>query len=327
MSRRGSLDYPLLLADAGGTNLRLAVQREWSGPIEPLARFKAAGFATFEDALRQGLGAAGVHPRAAAICGAGPETGGVIRITNGTWRLDRRRIATEFGFSQCLLLNDLEALAYGLPALGSGDLAPIGPSREASQGTRLAIGVGTGFGTAALVEGPGRSIAIATEAGHMGLGPTTPEEAAFWPFIAAEHGRVFVETLLSGSGLSRLEAAIRRSCGERAEDRSPEAIIEAARSGQDASAAQAIGHFNRMLGRVTGDLALAFKATGGVFLAGGLMQALGGGLDARTFRTAFEAKAPLGDLVAPIATWLVTGDSVALAGLAAAACRDDARIS
>ena len=320
MGTRAPLPYPLLLADAGGTNLRLAMQEESSAPLEIIARLRTADFPSFVAAARHGLGHARLQPRAAAICGAGPVVAGLIQLTNGPWLLDPHEVQAALGITACVLLNDLEALAYALPRLAASDLEPIGPQPSATaarHGTRLVIGVGTGLGAAALVEHAGGMLAIATEAGMMDLAPVGADEMSLWPYVERIAGRVPVEGLLSGPGLARLDAAIRKRDGLCKSGRSPEMIVASARAGGDPAAAEAVERFIRLLARVSGDLALAFKATGGVHLAGGMVAGLAGLIDGAAFRTAFEAKTLLGDLMATIPTLLIRSDTAALLGLAA----------
>jgi glucokinase len=315
------LRHPLLLADIGGTNVRLALERSPAGPIESLARLKTRDYAAFEDVARQTLLQAGVMPRSAAICGAGPVIDGRIALTNGAWLIDPVRIAEALGLMDCLLVNDLEALALGIARHGTAGHVPIGAPRSAPGGVRLVVGIGTGFGTAALIESPEGAIAISSEAGQIGLGPIGAQETALWPHIEPGDGRISIESLLSGPGFLRLSGALRRRHGLSAEERPPEEIVQASLGRMDAAAAETLDVFVRLLGRVTGDLALAFKATGGVFLAGGFLTAISSGLDEDAFRAAFEAKGAFRELMQAIPTSLVTGDGIALSGLSAAAGR------
>lgn len=61
----------------------------------------------------------------------------------------------------------------------------------------------------------------------------------------------------------------------------------------DRTAGRCVDMFVRLLGRFTGDAALMFKATGGVYVAGGVAVGIGDLLNASIFRAAFEAPPPL----------------------------------
>jgi len=81
-----------------------------------------------------------------------------------------------------------------------------------------------------------------------------------------------------------------------------------------------------LLGRFAGDMALTFKAIGGVYLAGGIVKRLGPLFDDAIFRRAFEAHPPYGQLLAAIPTFVVTCAEPGLVGCAAFAERMLARL-
>jgi glucokinase len=72
--------------------------------------------------------------------------------------------------------------------------------------------------------------------------------------------------------------------------------------------------FVRLLGRFAGDLALIFKALGGVYITGGVALALGPLLDDPGFRAAFERHPPYEDLLRGIPTLLITAEQPGLIG-------------
>jgi len=116
----------------------------------------------------------------------------------------------------------------------------------------------------------------------------------------------------TAESLARLYAAMQP-------DRAPleqHAIVKAAQA-NDTEAGAVTDMFVRMLGRFAGDMALLFKATGGVYVAGGVAAALGQRLDADIFRHAFEAHPPYPHLLEKIPTSLVTANEMGLLGCAA----------
>ena len=127
------------------------------------------------------------------------------------------------------------------------------------------------------------------------------------------------ETVLSGPGLVRLARALDPATGYE----HPEAIIADAHRGAP-EARRVTEMFVRLLGRFAGDLALTFKAVGGVYVAGGVGFALGALLDAPAFRAAFEAHAPYQSLLQSIATLLITCEQPGLVGCAVLAQIEEA---
>jgi glucokinase len=309
-----ALPHPLLVADIGGTNCRVAIVDAPGDAPRVIKRLSTKGEPSCEAALAGALGEAGVRPRAAVLAVAGPVIGFGAELTNAGWSFDGPSLIAALGVGQGLLLNDFEALATCLPVLGAGDLTPVCAGRPAD-GARLILGPGTGFGAAALVGREGRYTILPTEAGHMELGPVTADEFALWPLIELMDGRVTVESVLSGAGLARLDTALRAQAGDEAACADGALVSVRAEAG-DAIALAAVRLFGRLLARVAGDLALAYKATGGVFIAGGIAPKLLPLFDQVEMRTAFSHKPPMDALMRDLPLWIVTGSDPAERGLA-----------
>ena len=122
--------------------------------------------------------------------------------------------------------------------------------------------------------------------------------------------------MISGPGLERLYRAL-NPLSIPLEART---IVNEARAGAtDARAATDM--FVRLLGRFAGDVALTLKATGGVFIAGGVSRKLGRLFDEDLFRAAFEHHPPYEEMLAAIPTSLVICNEPGLVGCAAVAAR------
>lgn len=309
-----ALPHPLFVADIGGTNCRVAIVDAPGDAPRSIKRMSTTGETSCEAALARVLAETGARPQAALLAVAGPVIGQGAELTNAGWSFDGPSLLAALGVSQGLLLNDFEALATCLPVLSKTDIAPICGGIPAN-GTRLILGPGTGFGAAALVGREGRYTILPTEAGHMELGPVTDDEFALWPLIERLHGRVTIESVLSGAGLARLDAALRAQAGTAALCADGAAVSSRADVG-DATALAAIRLFGRLLARVAGDLALACKATGGVFIAGGIAPKLMQHFDIAEMAHAFSHKPPMEALMHDLPLSIVTGPDLAERGLA-----------
>ncbi len=93
----------------------------------------------------------------------------------------------------------------------------------------------------------------------------------------------------------------------------------------DGAAEEALHLFCVHLGRLAGNLALAFMARGGVYLAGGIAARIAPFIAESGFRAAFIDKAPHQALMDKMPTFVVTHPEPALAGLTACA-RDPERL-
>lgn len=309
-----ALPHPLLVADIGGTNCRVAMVDAPGLAPRLIRRLSTKAEPSCEAALLRALGDADARPRSALLAVGGPVIGHRAELTNAGWSFDAPSLMAALGVENGLLLNDFEALATCLPVLEAADLIAICPGMPA-EGARLILGPGTGFGAAALVGREGRYTIMPTEAGHIELGPVTGDEFALWPLMERVEGRITVESVLSGSGLARLDAALRQLKGQAAVSVDG-AVVSHRAEGGDVTARAAIQLFGRLLARVAGDLALAYKAVGGVFVAGGIAPKLLPLFDLPEMRRAFSHKPPMGALMDTAPLWLVSGPDPAERGLA-----------
>lgn len=308
-----------LLADIGGTNARFALL-EGARPGSPLV-LPVAAFPTAEAAIAEAL--ARLAPRApvrlAVLALAGPVMDGTVRLTNADWEVSATALAARFGFARVRLVNDFLVQAHALPHLAGADLQRIGGGRAVPGAPLLVLGPGTGLGVAAFLPGPG--LALPTEGGHVGLAPTDAREDAIVAALRARDGRAGAEEVLSGRGLAFLHATLAGLRGTTVPQRDAPAVLAAA--GTCPVAAEAVKVFLGLLAGLAGDLALAWGARGGVFLAGGILPRMAGQLDAAVFRRRFEAKAPMQGWMAEVPLHLVTHPAPAFLGLAALARRED----
>ena len=134
----------------------------------------------------------------------------------------------------------------------------------------LVLGPGTGFGAAALVWQEGRAIPIATEGGHNTLPGTSAREDAIIEHLRGRFGHVSIERAVSGPGLENLYNAIAALDGLNVPARNPNDITNAALNEDCPASRMALEMFCAMLGTVAGNLALTFRACGGVYIAGGI---------------------------------------------------------
>lgn len=301
----------ILLADIGGTTTRFGFAGA-NGRPERIITIANDSVAGPDAAITQCLRQHGCAPRAAVLAVAGPIRGDEIALTNRPWRISLQTLSRRFGFAQIRAVNDFEALAWALPSLTARDVAPLTRSVTPDEyGVKVVLGPGTGLGVAALVPHGKGWCALASEGGHCSFGPAAPDETVVWERLQAECGAVSAEMILSGPGLMRLHVTLHPGVAPVP----PEVIVEQARAG-DCKARRTVELFVRLLGRFAGDAALTFKATGGVYLCGGVAQAFRPFLDSDVFRHAFEAHPPHQRLLAQIPVALVTMPEPGLLGCA-----------
>jgi len=305
----------ILIADIGGTTSRAAFAAPGQRPdnIVTIANDSVAGP---EGLLERMLDGATALPRAAVFALAGPINGNEITLTNRDWCWRLPDLSARFGISSIHAVNDFEALAWAVPSLTDKDLQPIGENKIFADGVKLVVGPGTGLGTAALVPNCDGYQVIASEGGHCSFGPAFADEEPIFRRLAEEKAPLSAECIISGPGLARLHMAMHPGIMKL----TPEMIVTQARVG-DRQARATIAMFVRLLGRFAGDMALAFKATGGVYIAGGVATGLGALFDARLFRASFERHPPYEAMLKDIPSALITCVEPGLIGCIAVAER------
>jgi glucokinase len=297
-----------LVADIGGSNSRFGLANSTGWP-ERIAVIENDTVPELETAVERYLEQTGARPQTAVLAIAGPIQGEEIALTNRAWRFRRADFAKRFAFSQLHIVNDFEALAWALPRLTAAHVRPLGHGAAGREGVKLVLGPGTGLGVAALLPAGRHWHAVASEGGHASFGACAADEDEAFAHVRAECGVVSGETVLSGPGLLRLARALHP---ERAY-RDSESVVADAQRGEPA-ARNVTRLFVRLLGRFAGDLALIFKALGGVYITGGVALALGPLLDDPGFRAAFEGHPPYEDLLRGIPTLLITCEQPGLIG-------------
>lgn len=312
--------YPVAVCDVGGTNCRIAIQDRPHAPMRQFPHMLTGDFPGLGEAIEAATAGEAFKPKSVLACGAGPVEGRRLKLTNAPWVLDGHAIKAMLGLENGLLLNDFEAQALSLPAIKPSWVRVIGPYLPTDAGPQAILGPGTGLGIACLVESHGRLIALASEACHIGFAPDTPEETAFWPHLDRAHGRITTESVLSGTGLERIHRARFAVKGAPSSPTITAAdIVSAAVAQPDSEAGATIAAYWALIGRFAGDIAITFKATGGVTLAGGILPRIIDLVDADAFRSAFEAKAPVSGLARLIPTRLIVETDSVLGGMAAIA--------
>jgi len=313
-----ALRFPILIGDIGGTNARFAILVDSYAEPKEFPIVQTAAFATIDQAIQTAiLDRTSVQPRSAVLAVAGPVDGDEIALTNCDWVVRPRVMFEQLGLSDIVVLNDFEAQALAVVALGAEHMEKIGPGEPEPLGSRVVLGPGTGLGVAGLIHACHRWIPVPGEGGHMDIGPRTARDREVFPHIEPIEGRISGEQILCGRGLVNTYRAVAKADGVTPRFTSPAEITGAALEKSDAVAQEALSMFVTCLGRTAGDLALVFMSRGGVYLTGGIAQKIVPALKNGTFRAAFEDKAPHRELLRSMPVYVITHPLAALAGLAA----------
>jgi glucokinase len=315
--------FPRLLGDVGGTNARWAWQPGPGAALERVHVLPCSKFGAIDACIEQYLQLESLPPpRNAAFGIATAVTGDQVQMTNHAWRFSIAALRARLGVDRLLVLNDFEALAHALPALGDGDSRAVGAGVAAADANKAVIGAGTGLGTAGLVaDGRGGWQPVVGEGGHATLAASTPREASLLAVLRERFGHASAERALSGPGLVNLyEALCLLDAALPAALEPAEVLTRAMVRGEahDPRCGEALQHFAALLGSAAGNLALTLGARGGVYIGGGIVPRLGLHFDALPFRARFEEKGRFRSYLEAIPTRVITAEAPALLGAARA---------
>ncbi len=316
----------ILAGDIGGTNARLALFDVRNGQFQLISAtvFPSRHYSGLDQIVTEVVKASGVQPSQACFGVAGPVTHGRVETSNLPWVIEARRLADELKIHQALLINDLEATGWGIGALTADDLVSLNQV-TGTGGNQALIAAGTGLGEAGLCWDGARHHVFASEGGHCDFAPLNDLEIELFRYLEARYGHVSYERIVSGPGLVNVFEFLRDTGRGKVPDWLSEeikkmdpaaAISSAAMDGQCSMSEQAMDIFVSVFGAEAGNLGLKVKATGGVFLAGGIAPKILSKLATRLFLESFLSKGRLRHLMEVMPVKVITNDKLALLGAA-----------
>ena len=315
----------ILAGDIGGTNARLAYFQPQNGGLHLVSEsiFPSREFRDFGEIVCRFLQDSSTRPQVACFGIAGPVRDGRVATSNLPWTIEQGRLAQQIHLPATLLINDLEASAWGIGGLSSKDFAPLHQVGHA-MGNQAVIAPGTGLGEAGLFWNGKRYEIFACEGGHTDFAPQGELQIELLRFLASRYGHVSYERILSGPGLVNVyEFLTLREAREPgtldaslAQEDAAAAISRAALDGTNPLAGKALDLWISVYGAEAGNLALKVMATGGIFLGGGISPKILPKLTQPIFMNSFLEKGRLRPLLESIPVQVITNDKAGLLGAA-----------
>ena len=318
----------ILAGDIGGTKTLLALVDPAAGPAHPVReeRFASGDYDSLDAVIAAFLPDGDPRPDAACFGLAGRVRGRQCRTTNLPWLIDADVISRDFRIPQVHLLNDLQAVANGVPHLEGDDVCVLSPGQREPGGVIGVVAPGTGLGEAFLTWTGSRYEAWPSEGGHVSFAPVTVEQLELLEFLERRFGHVSFERVCSGSGFPNIydylvasgryeEPEWLREAITAAEDRTP-LLVDAGYQRKAPICIAALDLFVRILGGVAGNMALKVIATGGLYLGGGLPPRILSRLQQRDFLDAICYKGRFRDWIKNIPVSVILDGKAALHGAA-----------
>ncbi len=328
----------IIAGDIGGTKTNVALFDGEGGGIGRIfvqQSFPSGKFGSLEAILAEFLSTHKPEVITHACFGvAGPVVGGRVEATNLVWTVSDRKLAETLGVPSVLLINDLEATAYGIDTLPPEKLFTLNEGDASRQGHRALIAAGTGLGMAALFWDGARHRPMPSEGGHADFAPRDETQIALLQHLRKKiGGRVSCERVLSGLGLVNVYEFLREEGRgeepawlareiEGAEDVGA-AISNAALAGKSDLAAHALSIFIDVYGATAGNLALLVKPEGGLYVGGGIAPKILSRLGDGDFLRAYGDKGRMSALAMSFPVRVILDDKTALYGAARRARLED----
>jgi glucokinase len=317
----------ILAGDIGGTHARLAFFDVLNGHFNLVSAsvFPSREYAGLDEIVAKFVKASSVRPQTACFGVAGPVRNGRVEASNLPWIIDSKRLADELKLAKTLVINDLEANAWGIPALDPKDVVILNRVKDNPVGNCAVISAGTGLGEAGMYWDGVQHRVFASEGGHGDFAPNNELEIELLRYLRSHFGHVSYERIVSGPGLVNVFRFL-RDTGRGAEPKwltdemlnsdPAAAISHAALEGKCGLCEQAVDLFVSIYGAEAGNLALKIMATGGVYLGGGIAPKMLSKLIGPLFMQAFLSKGRMQSLLEAIPVKVITNDSTALLGAA-----------
>jgi glucokinase len=317
----------ILAGDIGGTNARLAVFDVQDGHFNLISAsvFPSREYTSLDEIVSKFVRTANVHPHAACFGVAGPVRNGRVEASNLPWIIESKRLAKELDIKKALLINDLEANAWGIAFLDPADLVSLNQVKGTPVGNQAVISAGTGLGEAGMYWDGTKHHVFACEGGHADFAPRNELETELLRYLRVRFGHVSYERIVSGPGLVNVFNFLRDTgrgvepkwlADEMLHSDPAAAISRAAIDGKCGLSEQAIDLFVSIYGAEAGNLALKIMATGGIYLGGGIAPKMLPKLAGPLFMEGFLSKGRMQHLLEAIPVKVITNDKVALLGAA-----------
>jgi len=277
-------------------------------------------------------------PEIACFAIAGPIINNTVKLTNLSWMLDASHMEQDLGIPHISLINDFEAIGYGVIGLTDNDIHVLQTGEHQTDAPMAVIGAGTGLGECFIIRHGDTIRVFPSEGGHTDFAPQSALEFDLLKYLLAKHhiNRVSVERVVSGLGIISIYQFLRDSDFT---DETPE-IAEAVRTWEkeltsnvrtvdpgeyigkaalekkDRLSEETMQLFVEAYGSEAGNLALKTLPFGGLYIAGGIAPKILNLLQSNEFITSFTNKGRMSSILKNIPVKVIINPKVGLIGAA-----------
>lgn len=322
------------------TSVETCFEKWYSSAAYPDLVPMVKAFLQEASALRE----ASTMPTQACFAIAGPVVDNTSILTNLAWSLSGSRLESDLALEQVQLINDFEAVGYGILGLQPEDLLTLQAGHYDSAAPIAVIGAGTGLGEGFLVPtGNGDVTVFPTEGGHADFAPRSELEFQLLKYLLDKHqiSRISVERVVSGQGIVSIYQFLRdrqyatesaqiaevittweRQTGLQTKTVDPGAAIAlAALERRDRLCEKTMEIFVEAYGAEAGNLGLKLLPYGGLYVAGGIAAKNLSLMQSGTFLHALTHKGRVSHLLEKVPVHVILNPQVGLIGASLCAAR------
>lgn len=315
-----------LVADIGGTNIRLATTDQYNN-LNDIETYQCQNFPHLSNVIYQYLSDkkllnSRVNACLAIAC---PVDTDAISMTNLPWQFSQKQLKQDLKLHSLTLINDYTAIGMAIPLLNDQQKVKVGGGKAVAKKPIAVCGPGTGLGVANLVNIDDHWHCLGGEGGHTDFAPVDELDIQIFQQLKRSKQRISYEQLISGYGIEQIYQALvainqqtdNQSTGTDIVKLSAQEISSKAISGDCATCFQTLSQFCKVLGSFSGNLALTTGSVGGVYIAGGIVPRFVEFFKNSGFRERFETKGRMSYLNQNTPTYVITESQPGLLGAAA----------
>lgn len=315
----------ILGGDIGGskTNLGLFEMVDQKPKLVHEKKYFSKDHSGLEDIVQDFIQTSNTNIEIACFGIAGPVQNNEVKTTNLPWDIKANALSKILSNSKVILINDLEANAWGIEMLNENEFHTLQKGDEKRVGNRALISAGTGLGEAGLYYDGKEHHPFATEGGHADFSPRNDKEAALLKYLIKPFGHVSYERVLCGHGLYNIYQFLNdynkskppKKIAQEIKEKDPaEVISKHALDHSDSTCEEALDMLVTFYGAEAGNCALRYMAYGGVYLGGGIAPKIIEKLENSLFLNAFHNKGRFKELLKSFTIKVILNDKAALLG-------------
>jgi glucokinase len=250
-------------------------------------------------------------------------------LTNIKWNINTKTIFKKTNLKSISLINDFEAIGYGINLLSRKDLIKLNKIKPTEKKVKAIIGAGTGLGKSVLYFDNKLDyyIPLPTEGGHKDFPAQNDEELKLIKYVQRlekTKKAVSYELLLSGPGIERIYGFVKKKLGSTKitnqidKSKAKAKLISRYRK-RDKVCNKTFQIFTKIYAKASKNICLTTLCFGGLYIAGGIATKNLDIFNKKDFKEEFKNCFKMENVLKQIPIFIIKNYDVSLYGSALAA--------